>query len=112
MQVKRARLPLTSLHQHGDLAAFGTLAQQVDHLVVRHALHVSLVHLHDDVALLQAAAPWIVHYLLDPLASAPGAVCDGETEALLSFLHVNGDQLWLRGDGRSQGDHVAGVTVL
>lgn len=89
--VMQGRLPLTSLHQHGDLAAFGTLAQQVDHLVVRHALHVSLVHLHDNVSLFQATASWIVNYLLDSLASASGAVCDGETETLLSFLHVNGD---------------------
>lgn len=106
------RLALTSLHQHSDLAAFGALAQQVDHLVVRHALHVSLVHLHDNVSLFQAAAAWIVHYLLDPLASAPRAVCDGETETLLSFLHVNGDQLRLCGDGRCQGDHVTGVAML
>lgn len=77
-----------------------------------HALHVPLVHLHDDVALLQAAAPRIVHDLLDPLAAAPGAVGDGEAEALLAFLHVDGDQLGLRGDGRRQGDHVAGVAVL
>lgn len=105
-------LPLTSLHQHGDLAAFGTLAQQVDHLVVRHALHVSLVHLHDNVSLFQATASGIVHYLLDSLASASGAVCDGETETLLPFLHVNGDQLRLRRDGRCQGDHVTGVAVL
>lgn len=50
--MKPGRPPLTSLHEHGDLAAFGTLAQQVDHLIVRHALHISLVHLHDYVALL------------------------------------------------------------
>lgn len=112
MHVKRGRRPLTSLHQHGDLAAFGTLAQQVDHLVVRHALHISLVHLHDNVALLQATASWIVHYLLDSLASASGAVCDGKTETLLSFLHVNSDQLRLCRYGWCQGDHVAGVAVL
>lgn len=110
--MRRSRPALTSLHQHGDLAAFGTLAEQVHHLVVRHALHVPLVHLHDDVALLEAAAAWVVHDLLHPLPSASGAVGDGEAEALVSLLHVHSDELRLRRDGRRQGDHVAGVAVL
>ena len=104
--------PLTSLHQHGDLTAFGTLAEQVDHLVVWHALHVSLVHLHDDVALLEAAAARIVHDLFHPLASTSGTVGDGKAEALVSFLHVYSDELWLCCDWWGQGDHVTGVAVL
>ena len=110
--LKRDQPALTSLHQHGDLFAFGTLAEQVDHLVVRHALHVSLVHLHDDVPLLEATAARVVHDLLHPLPSASGTVGDGKAEALVSFLHVYGDEFRLRGDGWGQGDHVAGVVVL
>ncbi|TNN39997.1 hypothetical protein EYF80_049826 [Liparis tanakae] len=114
MTVKRALgpAPLTSLHQHGDLAALGALAEQVDHLVVRHALHVPLVDLHDDVALLQAAAARVIHDLLHALPAAAGAVGDGEAEALVALLHVHGDELGLRGDGGRQRDHVAGVAAV
>jgi len=101
----------TSLHQHGDLAAPGALAEQVHHLVVAHVLHVPLVDLHQDVGLPQAAAARVIHDLLDALAAARRAVGDGEAEALVALLHVDGDELRLRGDGRRHVHHVAGVAA-
>lgn len=44
--ISRQNAVHTSLHQHGDLAASGTFAQQVHHLVVAHILDVPLVDLH------------------------------------------------------------------
>lgn len=64
-----------------------------------HALHISLVHLHDDVALPETAAAWVVHDLFHSLPPTPGTVSNGESEALVSFLHVYSDELWLRCDG-------------
>lgn len=103
---------LTSLHKHGDLAAFGTFAEQVDHLVVRHALDIPFVHLHDDVALLEAAAARVVYDLLHPLPSAAWTVGYGEPEAFVPFLHMDSDELWLCGNRRGQSDHVTGVAML
>lgn len=110
--IEQWTVSLTSLHQHGDLAAFGTLAEQVDHLVVRHALHVSFVHLHDDVALPEAAATWVVHNLFHSLASTSRTVSDGEAEALVSFLHVYSDELRLCCNGWGQGDHITRIAML
>lgn len=42
----------TSLHKHGDLAASGTFAQQVHHLIVAHILDISLVDFHQNIPLL------------------------------------------------------------
>ena len=91
----------TSLNQHGNFASFGALAEYVHHLVVRQVLHIPLVHLHDDVTLPQPAASWVVHDLLDALAASRRAVGNGEAEALVALFHVHGDELGLRGDGRS-----------
>lgn len=101
----------TSLHQHGDLTASWTFAKQIHYLIVTHILDVSLVDLHQNVPLFQTAAPWIVHYLLHPLATSREAIGNGEAETFVPLLHVDGDELRLGGYGRSQGDHVAGVTM-
>lgn len=110
--VKINELALTSLHQHGDLAAFGTLAEQVDHLVVGHGLHVSLVHFHDYVPFFKTTTARVVHNLLDSLPSASRAVRNGKAKALVSFFHVHGDELRLRSNGRRQGHHIAGIAEL
>lgn len=79
---------------------------------MRHALHIPLVHLDDDVPLPKATAARVVHDLLHPLPSTTKAVRDSEAKALVSFLHVYSDEFWLRCDGRSQGYHVARVAEL
>ncbi|TNN38378.1 hypothetical protein EYF80_051463 [Liparis tanakae] len=108
---KVTKRSLQGHHKHGDLAAPGALAEQVHHLVVAHVLHVPLVDLHQDVGLPQAAAARVIHDLLDALAAARQAVGDGEAEALVALLHVDGDELGLRGDGRRHVHHVAGVAA-
>lgn len=75
------------------------------------ALHILLVDFDDEVALLEAAAPWAVHDLFHSLASPSRTVCYSKPKAHGPFDYVHSYELRLRGYRGCQRHRVVGVAM-